>query len=77
MLPVMTGAYPLGSDTEVISFEPNGVGYLRAGAVPAVDPQDPANRRGRLLGVCAVRSAGAGLAGRRVRPGGTPSPRRL
>lgn len=43
MLPSMIGGYQLGSDTEQIYFEAEGVAYRRAGATHAVDPNDPAN----------------------------------
>lgn len=43
MLPGMFGGYLLGSDTEAIGFEPDGVAYRGAGATHAVDPDDPVN----------------------------------
>ena len=50
MLPSMIGGYQLGSDTEVISFEPDGVAYRCAGVTHAVDPEDPANAHAASMG---------------------------
>lgn len=46
----MIGGYPLGSDTEQISFESSGATYRRAGATHAVDLDDPANVHTANLG---------------------------
>ena len=46
----MIGGYLLGSDAEAISFEPAGLAYRRAGALHAVDPNDPANAHAVSMG---------------------------